>query len=307
MMLLEYVAELLAPNLYALRTATCGNRKGLRDACAAIIAGEPVDPLLLANILASLSWHVDDNYILLLIKFPKEETTSETLARYLHIYERIFPDAIATVYMDCLVLLVHNDSADLMSKCLPQLEKQLVKHKARCGVSFPFNNLLQLDAQYSNAKIALAAAGQDKPISLFGDAITEYIVGRIAAEVPLYPLCNREAIRLYNYDLENGTDLLLTLETYLKHNKSLKAAAAELFIHRSTMTYRLGCIKKLTKINFESARERLHLLLSCIVLRTLGRLKQSAPDVLKQTSVRYPVRRSAQLPDKAAGVKKQVE
>ncbi|NLN06031.1 MAG: PucR family transcriptional regulator [Firmicutes bacterium] len=307
LMLLDYVAELLAPGLFSLKVATSGNRKGLRDAITAIIDGEPVDLLLLSHCLATVGWHVDDDYVLLLIKFPKEDATSEKLAHYLHLYERIFPDSVAVVYLDCLVLLVHNDTADLMAGYLPRLKKQLVQHKARCGVSFPFKNLLQLDAQYNYAKIALAAAGTDRPISLLGEAITEHIVGRIAAEVPLYPLCHRAAVRLYDYDMEYGTNLLLTLETYLKQNKSLKAAAAELFIHRSTMTYRLGCIKKLVKINLKDANERLHLLLSCIVLRTLGRLKQSAPGVFQRPSVRYPLRNPLTSPGKASGAKKRVK
>ena len=88
--------------------------------------------------------------------------------------------------------------------------------------------------------------------------------------MPLIPLCSREALRIFDYDLENNTKLLLTLEVYLKHNKSLKLAADELFIHRSTLTYRLDSIKKLTNMNLDDADERLHILLSCIVLRNLN-------------------------------------
>ena len=39
------------------------------------------------------------------------------LARYRHIYERIFPDSVALVYIDSLVLLVHNGKR--VSKYLP--------------------------------------------------------------------------------------------------------------------------------------------------------------------------------------------
>ena len=102
------------------------------------------------------------------------------------------------------------------------------------------------------------------------EAITTPLVNRIAAEIPLYPLCHREAIRIYEYDQKNGTELLLTLETYLMQYKSLKAAAEELFIHRSTLTYRLGCIEKIAKLALDDPRERLHILLSCIVLSSLG-------------------------------------
>jgi hypothetical protein len=261
--LLDYIAELLAPSLLA----------------TSLLDREPVDPLLLSRLLSMAGWSAGDDFILLLIRFPKAAVTSEMLARYRHIYERIFPDSVALVYIDSLVLLVHNDTAEIMSKYLPRLENQLVQHKARCGLSFPFKGVFQLDAQYKNAEIALRSTAAGGNIRLLSQAITEHIIGQIASETPLFPLCHREAVRIYEHDMENGTDLLLTLETYLRQNKSLKAAAAELFIHRSTMTYRLGCIKKLVNMNLENADERLHILLSCIVLRTLGRMKQAAQPV----------------------------
>ncbi len=76
-------------------------------------------------------------------------------------------------------------------------------------------------------------------------------------------------MRIHEYDLANGTDFLLTLETYLMNNKSLMAAADKLFIHRSTLTYRLNAIEKITPIQLDDPGERLHILLSCIVLRAL--------------------------------------
>ena len=277
--LLDYIAELLSPSLLAISTTSHGSLKGLRDILTSLLDREPVDPLLLSRLLSTAGWSAGDDFILLLIRFPKAAVTSEMLARYRHIYERIFPDSVALVYIDSLVLLVHNDTAEIMSKYLPRLENQLVQHKARCGLSFPFKGVFQLDAQYKNAEIALRSNAAGGNIRLLSQAITEHIIGQIASETPLFPLCHREAVRLYEYDMENGTDLLLTLETYLRQNKSLKAAAAELFIHRSTMTYRLGCIKKLVNMNLENADERLHILLSCIVLRTLGRMKQAAQPV----------------------------
>jgi DNA-binding PucR family transcriptional regulator len=158
-----------------------------------------------------------------------------------------------------------------MSECLPKLEKQLNVHDAVCGLSFPFKGILQLGSQYVNAEIALRNGDKNKRVRPLSEAITAPIVNRIAADIPLYPLCHREAVRIFEYDARNGTELLLTLETYLMQYKSLKAAAEELFVHRSTLTYRLGCIEKIAKLSLDDPKERLHILLSCIMLRSLGR------------------------------------
>lgn len=268
--LLEYVSGLLSPNLFHIYSASDGAMESLRSILSAILDKENVDPLVVARCIGTAGWDVDDDFLLILISIPEAVKNSETLTRYRHIYERLFPECITFKYKDNLVLLIHNDSAEVMAECLPKLEKQLGLHKGACGMSFPFKGLTQLGAQYSNADVALHQGDQNKRIRLLSDSITTSIVNRIAADIPLYPLCHRETIRIYEYDIKNSTELLLTLETYLMHCKSLKAAAEELFIHRSTMTYRLGCIEKIAKLALDEPNERLHILLSCIVLRSLG-------------------------------------
>jgi len=271
--LLDYVAGLLTPGLLHIYPVTPGHLESLRTVLAAMLNKEIVDPLVAARCVGQAGWDMDDDYLLLLISFPESMRNMETLGRCQHIYERLFPDCIVLKHQNSLVLIIHRDSSELMSECLPKLEKQLNAHNAVCGMSFPFKGIAQIRAQYVNAEIAVHYGDKSKRIRRLSGALTLPIISRIAADMPLYPLCHREAVRIYEYDQLNGTELLLTLETYLMHNKSLKSAAEALYIHRNTMTYRLGCIEKISRLSLVDPRERLHLLLSCIVLRTLGRQK----------------------------------
>lgn len=268
--LLDYVAGLLSPSLFHIYSASDGVLESLRSVLTAITNKENVDPLVVARCVGSAGWNMDDDYLLILISLPEAARNSDTLTRYRHIYERIFTECISFKHKDDLVVVVHNDSAESMADCLAKFEKQLTLHDAVCGLSFPFKGILQLGSQYLNADIALHHGDSGKRIRPLGEAITAPIISRIATDIPLYPLCHREAIRLFEYDQKNGTELLLTLETYLMQYKSLKAAAEELFVHRSTLTYRLGCIEKIAKLSLDKPGERLHILLSCIVLRSLG-------------------------------------
>jgi hypothetical protein len=269
--LLDYIAGLLSPSLFHIYTASDGVMESLRSVLAALLNKENVDPLIVTRCISSAGWEIDDDYLLILINMPEAVRNADTLTRYRHIYERIFPECIVFKYKDSLIVVVHNDTGEVMSECLPKLEKQLGQHDAVCGMSFPFKGILQLGAHYVYADMAVHNGDKNKRIRPLGDAVTTPIVNRIAADIPLYPLCHREAIRIYEYDVRNGTELLLTLETYLMQYKSLKAAAEELFIHRSTLTYRLGCIEKIAKLSLDDPGERLHILLSCIMLRCLGR------------------------------------
>ncbi len=267
--LLDYISGLLAPSLFHVYAASAGVLESLRSVLLAIVNKENVDPLIVTRCITAAGWDMDDDFLLILLSVPEASKNSETLTRYRHIYERIFPECVALRYKDGLVLVIHNDTAEVMTECLPKLDKQLGLHKAVCGLSFPFKGILQLGSQYINAEVALHSGDKNRRIRPLSDSITIPIVNQIAADIPLYPMCHRETVRIFEYDIKNGTELLLTLETYLMQYKSLKAAAEELFIHRSTMTYRLGCIEKIAKLSLDDPKERLHILLSCIVLRSL--------------------------------------
>ncbi len=272
--LMDFVSGLLSPSLFHIYSSTFGQLESLRSVLDAILNKESVDPLVVSRCLEQIGWSADDDYLLIAVDIPEAFGNKDLLTRYRHIYERIFPECVAFKELDKLVLIIHNDNDELMSECLPKLEKQLNLHKAICGLSFPFKGIFQISAHFVNAELAIRYGDKARKIRFLSDALTEHLVSRIATEIPLLPLCHRAAIRIYEYDQINHTDLLLTMETYLRQNKSLKASSEELFIHRSTMTYRLGCIEKLVSINLEDSRTRLHVLLSCIVLRVLGSHRQ---------------------------------
>lgn len=64
-----------------------------------------------------------------------------------------------------------------------------------------------------------------------------------------------------------GADLILTLETYLLNNQSMNNTAAELFIHRHTLKYRLNQIEKKTGLNINSADDRMKLQLAVMAYK----------------------------------------
>ena len=69
------------------------------------------------------------------------------------------------------------------------------------------------------------------------------------------------------YDEENNTELLHTLNVYLSLERNALQTANTLFIHRSTLFYRLERIQKLTKLNLDDAKIRLVLQLSFAMLK----------------------------------------
>lgn len=70
---------------------------------------------------------------------------------------------------------------------------------------------------------------------------------------------------LINYDRENKTELYRTLQVYLEHERNSLQTAKTLFIHRSSLVYRLERIQKITRIDLDNPRNRL-LLQICFLL-----------------------------------------
>ena len=266
--LLEYISKMIAPSLserYAVRFSSLEN---LRAVFFTILNKVNIDPRVVTKCLSP--WRMTDDYRLIMIDLPEEFRNPDMMARCLYLYENIFPESVAVKHLDGIVLIVHNDTDELIAEYLPKLEALLSQHDAVCGISLPFNTIYQINIQYINTEMAILLDDKSKRVHFLSDIITNYLINKIAKDMPLIPLCHREALRIFDYDNANGSKFLLTLETYLRQNKSLQAAADELYIHRSTLAYRLRCIGNLAKFNYDDSKERLHILLSCIVLRNLG-------------------------------------
>jgi sugar diacid utilization regulator len=66
---------------------------------------------------------------------------------------------------------------------------------------------------------------------------------------------------LVRYDQSYGSELIVTLETFLEHNGATGAAASALYVHRHTIAYRLERVRELTGLDpaLSEDRERLGL------------------------------------------------
>ncbi|MCG4788270.1 helix-turn-helix domain-containing protein, partial [Roseburia faecis] len=51
---------------------------------------------------------------------------------------------------------------------------------------------------------------------------------------------------LADYDSQQNTQLLHTLQVFLQHNRSWLAAAAQLHVHKQTLVYRMRRIEEIT-------------------------------------------------------------
>ncbi|WP_301859704.1 PucR family transcriptional regulator ligand-binding domain-containing protein [uncultured Megasphaera sp.] len=76
------------------------------------------------------------------------------------------------------------------------------------------------------------------------------------------------------YDEQYGRELFPTLEAYLRHSGSIQAVAAELCVHRNTVSYRVQKIKELLHCDLSDEQTRFTYLLACHIHHYRGICRQ---------------------------------
>lgn len=130
-----------------------------------------------------------------------------------------------------------------------ELRRQLPGTDASLGVGRPAEEVGALHASYREASQALAV-GRDLEgpdgVAEF-DALGFYrLIHPLAASPELERYCQDLLGRITAYDTEHGTELLATLESYLRNGRNAAATARDLFIHYNTLRYRLEKLDRLT-------------------------------------------------------------
>jgi len=133
------------------------------------------------------------------------------------------------------------------------------------GISNPVRGIHAIRRGFLQADVALDyITGTDSSdwMVLFSACALSYIQTCACEKLPGEMVAHPVLLELREYDRLQGSRYYETLRTYLLCERSIPATAAALIIHRTTLTYRLGKIMELTRLNLDNADLRLYLLLS---------------------------------------------
>lgn len=131
----------------------------------------------------------------------------------------------------------------------------LVGIHSHAGISMTSSGSTTIYPCYLQALQALNIGQQLHPNNSCHSYYTDYIYHTFIKHYThndLLELYNETLGLLEQYDLNNQSELMLTLSTYLKCQGNITQTAKELFIHRNTMFYRLEQIKEIMHIDFDN-------------------------------------------------------
>ncbi len=202
------------------------------------------------------------NFCIIVGKSPNNEIVNEKQQRHiLELMENNAPCIASIVYRESLVLLCTDKNCDIKRRMF-HIHESMGSPKLLFGYSVFSNSLFDIPMLYQQANVAIKLGLQKGGKGIcyaFGDLKFENII-QILTDVPDIKFSyNEKVLILKDYDKLNNTDLFITLKEFLQNNLHIKNTAESLFIHRSTLQYRLDRIIDLTNIDFNNPDLLMHI------------------------------------------------
>lgn len=222
--------------------------------------------------MSYLKWVNAKKFNLMLIKDSEGENLGHRVATIINALKLFVPINHCLMYEDQIVIFFTGKIYhQIFEENSDEFKKFLISHHLRATISTEFNDILLCRHYYLMAQQIMQTAEKfSLTIADFKD-IKYYIIGDlIRNRFAIADFCHPCIISLLKYDQENKTELLKTLAIYLEYKNNIEIALEKLYIHRSTLFYRIKKIKELCELNLEQTEEIADLFFSIKILAAFG-------------------------------------
>ena len=250
-----------------------------------LMHGSSANQNYVEKLLKQRSWNLDDKYALAVIKGKDEGYPfKEKVRTFRFMLERLFPYALL-IELDESCVLIQNTvlikDLDEAARAIVQLF--LARNSLVCGVSYTFYNFMDLESFYLQAEVSadgiaaadssvgLAAAAHSStyPLGFYESYFAWHLIKDFALSHEALHFVHPDILRLFNTDKAKGSNLVLTLYTYLVNDRSYSKTAEKMHVHKSTLNYRLDKILSMSNEDLLDPEQRLNILYSIKTLLTL--------------------------------------
>jgi hypothetical protein len=235
-----------------------------------LLDGVAIEPSRTLKILQFLKWKQHDRYLCLRLEAIQQNVKFFSSAATLGHIETQIPDGHAFIYKDGFTVIVNltysqAQVSDVVSSLAILLREGLLK----MGVSMVIKDFMHISQGCYQAQMALEIGLTGTSTNwcyYFDDHILEFLRKKGCEILTPELLCSHKLLILREYDKTNHTDLFHTLKIYLELERNVLQTARALYIHRSTLFYRLERIQKIAQVNLDDSKERLLLRFSFYIL-----------------------------------------
>ncbi len=205
---------------------------------------------------------------------------SKTKARYLVNYlTRIMPTEHTFEYNHEVVFIkdVHTYNCVELGR-VSSFEHLLKTSKAFCGVSSTFEQLTQIPVAYRQSEAAIRLGKlmerESGCIYFYKNYYYYHMLETVHHEMDLRMMYNKRIEIVLEDDKRHNSNNFHILEVFLEKNLSVSDTAAELFLHRNSIVYRIKKLEQILHIDFGSSEEVQRLYFSLMCHRYLTELEK---------------------------------
>ena len=232
---------------------------------ADVISGKLTDEKMIAKQILFFNWDRMDSYRMAVAPCENKSESEKSMLSYeLESISRwrSFPFEKQMVFL----LNEKDEDPDEQEKMLTRVA---VKYHLSVCAGISYRDFMTSAAHYELLREIGRTAntrGEKRTIWRAEEYALPHLMDRIRADALHMELLHRGAGNLLAYDAAHDTDWFGTYLSFLVHDRNVVRTAEALHIHRNTLMYRLEKIRDITGMDEENFAERMHLLLSMMVL-----------------------------------------
>lgn len=218
-----------------------------------LINHRPLSRSELARRLGSAGLAAEGDFILAALAFSDDDGEGGYLPYYAHDARTALPRCAVGAHGPYLLVL--DTVGTLADEGLAQLQAFVNRHPCAVGLSEPFGRMADFSLAFQQAKAAVdLATSPQPPLALqleerpamplyrFGDRLGAYVasVAKVNNRLVAHTADHGIVARVAAFDRAHGTEDLRLLYVFLRNERNVRLTCEELFMHRSTLLYRVA-------------------------------------------------------------------
>ena len=268
--LLEYIARLLGMIIADREDTYNSSASSMHQTFSTILTDPKADEVRISSLLSQKGWLSSHTYLCAVLQTKASDWETQTFRTISYYVENNVPSSCAVVHRNNIVIFIDMDLTPLtISEIEMVLNGYALRNSLDIGYSRQLLGHLNFHRQYTQAKLTIRenkARHPEEYIHRFNAIALDYMLDKTMSTLPDYMICHEKLLDLMYEDQEKGSNLFETLRCFLENQQSVTKTANALFLHRSSLLYRLDKIKDFLGSDLSDPREILYLLLSFAIL-----------------------------------------
>ncbi len=215
-------------------------------------------------------WKPGDRFLCIRLLVSSRDFSTHAVYFTCRRLENMFAGIYAFHYHEGIVIVlnmekINSDISEFFQRFAVFMREGLFK----AGISCQGDDFMELKFYYQQCLAALEMGEKENPMFWmykFEDYVLSYLFYQGSRKLLPQMYCEPGLLKLKSYDEEHSTEFFKTLYIYLVNDRNIAHTSGRLYIHRSTLLYRLEKIKKILELNLDEYKVRFRLLLSYEIL-----------------------------------------